>query len=531
MAEKQQDGLLANDRVTTSNGMVAGTTDQDSAVHIFKGIPFAAPPVGHLRWKPPQPVENWAGGPQANRFGPRAMQLPLFGDMNFRSPGMSEDCLYLNVWTPAASNRELLPVLIYFYGGANLAGDGSELRYDGTSLAREGIVVVTANYRLNVFGFLSHPELTQESPQHASGNYGYLDQTAAIHWVRQNIEAFGGDPGKITIAGQSAGSISVSAQMISPLARDLIAGAIGSSGSLLGTLPALPLAESEQKGIEFAAVAGANSLSDLRAMPAEQLLEATSKLPLGSFAGTIDGYFLPQSPAEIVSAGAQARVPLLVGWNSEEMSYHGLMGTTPPTAMNFAKVLKERYGERAAEALTFYPAATDDQAMQSATELTGDLFVAYSTWKWCDMHGRTGGKSVYRYRYSHPRPPMTPAMGDAVAGLAAGALRAVLTGAAAEQAPRPPTPKGAVHSADIEYFMGNLATNKVYAWTPDDYKLSELMRSYYANFVKTGDPNGPDLPVWPPANGGNTVQVMQLDIDARAEPEQQRERYLFLDKD
>jgi para-nitrobenzyl esterase len=522
--------VFAGNLVTTANGILEGTLEAQSGLRIFKGIPFAQPPLGELRWKPPQPPSNWEGLRKADRFGPRAMQLPLFGDMGFRSNGMSEDCLYLNIWTPAKSQQERLPVLIYFYGGGNLAGDGSEPRYDGASLARRGIVTLTVNYRLNVFGFLAHPELTRESPDRASGNYGYLDQTAALRWVRRNITAFGGDPARITIAGESAGSSSVSAQMVSPLAKGLIAGAIGSSGSLLGTLSPLPLAEAERQGLTFAARVGATTLAELRALPAEQLLEATDLPGPPRFIATIDGYFLPDFPAKIFTAGEHAKVPLLLGWNSEEMNYGWIMGTDAPTPENFVRVLRKRYGERASEALQLYPASTPEEALQSATALASDSFTGYSTWKWAELHSQTGGQPVYRYLYAHPRPPMTPEMGNAVAGLAGGVVKGVAAGEAAEKEQRPPAPKGAVHSAEIEYAMGNLATNLVYAWTPDDYRLSELMQGYYANFVKTGNPNGPGLPLWPPANQGETVQVMQLDIEPQVEPEQHRARYLFLDQ-
>ena len=228
-------GAYAEDRVKTACGVVEGTT-APNGVRAFRGIPFAAPPVGDLRWQPPQPVKPWEGVRKADRFGPRAMQRPIFGDMNFRSDGMSEDCLYLNVWAPAGTGEQRLPVLVYFFGGGFMAGDGSEPRYDGASMASKGVVAVTVNYRLNVFGFFAHPELTKESPHHSSGNYGLLDQSAALGWVRQNIAAFGGDPEKITIAGESAGSIAVCAQMASPLSKNLIAGAIGESGSPMGTL-------------------------------------------------------------------------------------------------------------------------------------------------------------------------------------------------------------------------------------------------------------------------------------------------------
>lgn len=511
--------------VTTVNGTLEGTFDAAKGIHSFKGIPFAAPPVGELRWKAPQLPSNWEGVLKATRFAPRAMQLPLFGDMGFRSNGMSEDCLYLNVWTPTTSKDANLPVLVYFYGGGNMAGDGSEPRYDGANLATRGIVTLTINYRLNVFGFLAHPELTQESPDHASGNYGYLDQTAALNWVRQNIAAFGGNPGRVTIAGESAGSSAVSAQMISPLAKNLFSGAIGSSGSLMGTLSPLPLKEAERRGIEFGKRVGVSSLAELRALPAEELLAATN-LPVPiKFTATIDGYFLPDVPSRLFGTGEQARVPLLLGWNSEETSYQRIMGAERPTPENFVTVLQNLFGDKSEEALRLYPAATDEEALQSATDLAGDSFTGFSTWKWAELHSRTGGKPVYRYLYAHPRPPMTPEMGNAVPGLAGGIIREPEV-----EIPKPPQARGAVHSAEIEYAMGNLETNLVYEWTPDDYKISELFQNYYANFVKNGDPNAPGLPQWPPINNTSPRPVMRIDVDSQLEMEPHRERYLFLDR-
>ncbi|HZM87576.1 MAG TPA: carboxylesterase family protein [Blastocatellia bacterium] len=523
------------DRVRISNGVIEGVGVQKSGVRIFKGIPFAQPPTGVLRWKEPQPVKNWDGVRQATKFGPRAMQAPIFGDMGFRSNGMSEDCLYLNVWTPAQSGkksgRERLPVLVYFYGGGFVAGDGSEPRYDGESMAAKGIVTVTTNYRLGVFGFLAHPELSAESPHHASGNYGLLDQVAALRWVQENIAAFGGDPKRVTIAGESAGSISVSALMASPLSKNLIAAAIGESGGITGTLPAVSLSQAEQAGAKFAAELGTPSLAGLRAMASQQVFEPATKggfASVGRFPITIDGYFLPEDPAAIYAAGRQSQVPLLIGWNSEEMTWRFLLRGQEPTRENYEKVVRETFGAHADEALKLYPAATREEIITSATDLAGDRFIGYSTWKWADLHGKRG-KNVYRYFYARPRPPMRPEQGSATPGLAGGIVRE-------QNAAVPPMPPatGAVHSAEIEYALGNLSTNNVYSWSPDDYKVSRVMQGYFANFIKKGDPNGPGLPKWAAANksGGDAgaAAVMRLDVESRAEPDKHRARYLFLDK-
>jgi para-nitrobenzyl esterase len=509
----------------TAAGKVQGAFDGDAGVHSFKGIAYAAPPVGDLRWKPPQPLSPWRGTRKAHRFGPRAMQLPVFGDMNFRSRGMSEDCLYLNVWTPDPAADARLPVLVYFYGGGFIAGDGSEPRYDGAQMARRGIVCVTVNYRLNIFGLFAHPELSAESPQHCSGNYGFLDQNAALRWVRDNIAAFGGDPGRVTIAGESAGSMSVNAQMISPLSKDLIAGAIGASGGI-AALPPVSLADAEQGGLDFAKKVGAQSLAELRALPARKLLKATAGMAPHEFPSVVDGWFYPRSPLAMLAAGEQARAPLMVGWNSEEMNYRALLGELPPTPANYAAAVQALYGERAGEVLRLYPGATMEQVEQSATELAGDRFLVYSTWKWADEH-RKAGCPVYRYYYAHPRPPMVPELGDAVAGLAGGVIR---DPDAAAQAIAMPPAKGAVHSADIEYALGNLATNQVYAWTAEDEQVSALMQGYYANFIKTGDPNGPGLPHWPRLDERAELQYMVWDVHPHVAVEQHQARYAFHDQ-
>ncbi len=515
-------GAFGADRVKLANGSIEGTGPQASGVRAFKGIAFAEPPVGDLRWRPPQPVKSWTGVRQAVQFGPRCMQQAVFGDMNFRSNGMGEDCLYLNVWTPAKSGRERLPVMVYFFGGGFIAGDGSEPRYDGESMARKGVVALSVNYRLGVFGFLAHPGLTKESEHHASGNYTLLDQRAALLWVRDNIAAFGGDPKRVTIAGESAGSIAVSAQMASPLSRELMAGAIGESGSIISALAPVPLAQAEEQGVKFATGLGANDIAALRAMPAAQLLEAAGKAGTPRFTPTIDGWFFPESPRAIFEAGKQAHVPLLAGWNSEESNARGVFGRDAANRENFEKAVTRLYGADAKAVLAEYAPSNDAEAVDVATALAGDRFIAYSTWKWIDACSRTGGKPVYRYFYARPRPRMTPEMGNATPGLAGGVIR----GSGTASAPPPPA-RGAVHSAEIEYAMGNLDTNKVYAWTPEDHQVSKTMQEYFANFVKTGNPNGAGLPKWPEATGD---PYLRIDVETKAETDQHRGRYVLLDR-
>lgn len=496
-------------QATTANGVVEGVND--NGLHVFMGIPFAQPPVGNLRWQAPQPAKNWAGVYKADHFRARAMQKNLFSDMVFRADGTSEDCLYLNVWSPANAGKGKLPVLVYFYGGGFVAGDGSEYRYDGAALARKGIVTVTVNYRLGIFGFFAHPELTKESPNHASGNYGLLDQNAALKWVQANIAAFGGDPKRVTIAGESAGSISVCAQMASPLSKNLIAGAIGESGGMINpTLPPITLAEGETNGVNFGKRVGANSLADLRAMSAEQLLDSASKPGAFRTAATVDGYFLPKSPAAIYAAGEQAHVPLLAGWNSAEVGYQAFTGADMPTPENFEKKVNAVYKDKAAEVLKLYPHATQDEVIKSAAELGSDRFIVYSTWKWAELAAKTGGKPVYTYVFSRPRPaPVTPPVNT--------------------NSTMPKPYNGAGHSVEIEYALGNLPTNKVYSWGADDYKVSDIAQGYFANFIKTGNPNGAGLPKWEPITNSDGSKQMIIDVNTRLEPQTYRGRYLFLD--
>ncbi|QRR02493.1 carboxylesterase/lipase family protein [Dyadobacter sandarakinus] len=509
----------------TVNGTVEGVQEQ-SGIRAFKGIPFAAPPVGALRWREPQPVKNWQGVRKTIKFGPRAMQNAVFGDMGFRSDGMSEDCLYLNVWTPAKSAKEKLPVLVYFYGGGFVAGDGSEGRYDGESMAQKGIVSLTVNYRLGVFGFYASEDLTKESPHKASGNYGYLDQAAALAWVKNNIAAFGGDPNRVTIAGESAGSLSVSALMASPLSKNLFAAAIGESGSVLGTLPPVPLSQAEQAGAKFNEQLGKKTLTDMRAIPAEELLKATAGPGVPRFSSAVDGYFFPEPPLKTFREGRQSQVPLLAGWNTEEMNYRMVLGKEAPTAANYTTAVQKLYGEQAEKVLKEYSASSDEEVEQVATDLAGDRFIGFGTWKWIDLQSKTGGgKPVYRYLYGRPRPAMNAEAGNVTANLAGGVSKN--TDAAA---PKAPLPKGAVHSAEIEYAMGNLSYNKVYAWTPEDQKVSATMQEYFANFIKTHNPNGKGLPEWKPVKAEGDAPYMYIDVDTRLETDKHKGRYLLMDE-
>lgn len=509
----------------TENGTIEGLHNTDKDLRIYLGIPFARPPVGELRWKAPQPPEDWNGVKETKEFGPAPVQANVFGDMVFRSKGQSEDCLYLNVWTPADKDPEGLPVLVYFYGGGFVAGDGSEPRYDGASMAQKGMVVVTTNYRLNIFGFLAHPDLSREADYKASGNYGLLDQNAALKWVQNNISAFGGDPARITIAGESAGSISVSAQMASPLSKDLIAGAIGESGAAIKpTMAPVPLAEAENIGAAFLKnAAGNRTISELRQMSTEKVFNFYKKSGTFGFPGVIDGYFLPQSLPQIFEAGEQAQIPLLLGWNSAEIPGMAFMQDQPFTEENFIERVRQTYPEDFEKVLKIYPHSSEKEVELSATALASDRFISYSTWKWFELHRKNSEEPVYRYLYSKIRPPMADE--EKESGLAGG------TKMKDENAPAPPEPIGAPHAAEIEYFMGNLDLINTYAWTREDYVVSEKIQKYLANFIKTGNPNSVDLPTWPPAEAADaTPPVLIIDVEFRTEQAADDERYLFLDR-
>ncbi|MGN0224754.1 MAG: carboxylesterase/lipase family protein [Prevotella sp.] len=496
-------------RVSTQNGVLEGT--EISGIKVFKGIPFAQPPVGELRWKAPKPVEPWTDVRQCKEYGPNPMQEALFGDMNFGTDKMSEDCLYLNIWTPAKDKDDRLPVVIYFNGGGLMAGSGSEPRYAGMSMAREGIIGITANYREGIFGFFAHPQLSAETPYKGSGNYGFMDQQAAIRWVKDNIKAFGGDPARITIVGESAGSMSVSALMASPLSEGLFSQAMGSSGSVLGYTPIATLKEAELKGKEMMKQLGCKSLKEMRLLPADTLMKraAVKSVPIYN----IDNYFMPCQPSEIYEKGEQMKVPLLVGGNSLEMTpmafFGGIyMNGRTPTMDDVRLAASTLFGEYTDEMLNLYGFTSgEDVLRQPGIDFSNDRFISYSTWRWADAHRRTGGKPVYRYMYCKERPRMV--VEGKEAGLAGGVRDKD------DNAPQLPEVKGAVHSADIEYAMGNLPTNRIYDWQPEDYMVSDIFMGYYVNFIKTGNPNGLGLPEWKTYNPDVQPALLIIDTDTR----------------
>jgi len=502
-------------RIKIAHGTIEGIQDTTMGLQEYFGIPFAKPPVGNLRWKAPQPLDNWKGILMTKKFSPRPMQPFIFHDMHFRSDSMSEDCLYLNVWTPAKKGTKGLPVLLYFYGGGFVAGASDEPRYDGASLAQKGIVVVTANYRLNIFGFFADSELTAESPYKASGNYGLLDQNAALRWVHKNIAAFGGDPDKITIGGESAGSISVSEQLASPLSKNLIAGAIGESGAgIYPTAAPIALAKAEKIGAAFAKQIGYPSIKQLRALSAKKLLVLYEKSKRFGFPTCIDGYFLPKSLPAIYNAKEQAQVPLLVGWNSAEMTGRAFMKGKPYTEKNFIEKVKSTFPKHYKEILKVYPHITPKEIERSATNLASDRFIVYSTWKWFDLQRKNSSKPVYRYLFNNPRPSKQTS----------------------SQSSRKNNhfiskPLGAAHSQEIEYCLGNLYLTKWYPWRKQDYNVSDTMENYFANFIKTGNPNGKNLPHWPSVRPENPhPEIMLIQPGSHAIQAKNDNRFLLLSK-
>jgi para-nitrobenzyl esterase len=467
-----------SDTIHVEGGLISGVKSATGDVIAYKGVPFAAPPVGELRWKAPQPVIPWEGIKKCDAFGPSPMQaMPtpfMVYTPEFLIPEkpISEDCLYLNVWTNTHKG-EKKPVFVWIYGGAFTSGGTAVPIYDGEAMARKGIIFVSINYRVGIFGFLAHPGLTKESSNRTSGNYALLDQIAALKWVKKNIAAFGGNPDNVTIDGQSAGSISVNCLVASPVAKGLFKKAIAESGSSLLNNPTLKtynLEAAEQQGIKLAAAVHATSVEELRKIPADQLM----KFP-GSYSPIIDGYVLPETVAQIFAVGKQNNVPVLIGWNADESFFPGFKNKD-----DFVKQVKDQYGAKADEFLKYYPANTDEEAARSQVKQSRDMIFAASGYRWATLQSKQDKAPVYVYYFERK----LPATADYVK-------------------------YGAFHTAEVAYVMNNLKFLHR-PWETVDYRLANLMSGYWINFITIGNPNGPGLLPWPDFNT-YTKQAMVFD--------------------
>jgi para-nitrobenzyl esterase len=512
----------AKAEITTQSGRLAGTATPDGEIQIFKGIPYAAPPVGPLRFRPPQPVVPWSGIRPATQFGPRSIQ-PTRSERSigyFGPEAESEDCLYLNVWTAGPGRR---PVMVWFHGGAFYLGSGSLPLFDGEQLARAGAVLVTVNYRLGRLGFLAHPALSRESSYGASGNYGLLDQVAALRWVKENISFFGGDPECVTLFGQSAGSVSVACMMSTPLAKGLFHRAIGQSGALFA--PAAPtsgtgdsiqtLDHAEQSGLALARALGASTAAELRAIPARDLQLARpdqgdnttydpSHVPRGAFDTAypiVDGYVLPDTQYAIFTQGRQHDVPLLTGSTANE-------GATMPRAWTLNGFLAEsrnEFGELFESFQKLFPAENDDEAQDASQAAFGYRNFIWQNWTWARMHPQTGQSRTFYYRFARV-PPVPPGI---------------------DFHENKGNKLGAFHGGEIPYIFRNLKARS-WPWQEIDRQLSSAISSYWLQFATTGDPNGEKLPHWI-ALSSATPQAMIFGDDVKMNNIPDREQLEFWD--
>jgi para-nitrobenzyl esterase len=476
--------LPLGDQVRVSSGVIEGVLEPKSAVRSFKGIPFAAPPLGDLRWKPPQPVKPWTGVKKADAFGPAPMQNARFTGTT-GGAGLSEDCLYLNVWTPAKSADEHLPVMVWIYGGAFVSGMTSVPVYDGTRLAQKGVVLVSVAYRVSPFGFLAHPELSKESGK-GSGCYGIQDQVAGLRWVKENIVQFGGDPSRVTIFGESAGGISVSMLTVVPAAKGLFQRAISESGGSMApvkrdseageNVPLLKLAE--EAGRSFLDKLGANDLKAARALSAEKIQNAA--VGFGLFWSVADGETIPGDEYELYQAGQFHDTPVLIGSNSDEGAMFVRPGATPAS---FEKQVRDRYGPAADAILKAYPHSTDAEAFKSSKDLFRETAFAWHTWAWARLQSNKGTQKAFVYYFDHRTPG---------------------------------SPDGASHASEISFVFRNLGTS---GGTPsrEDIALSDLISSFWVNFARAGDPNSAGLPAWPSFDEKD-MKVMVFDKEPSARP-------------
>ena len=463
--------------VRIDSGKLAGIATD--GMNAFLGIPYVAPPVGALRWQAPQPLKPWQGVRQATAFGPVCPQIAAW----VKAP-RSEDCLTLNVWAPAAKAGRPYPVIVYIHGGALANGHSGEWGPEGgKSFVQKGVILVSINYRLGVLGFFAHPELAAESPDHAGGNQGFRDQIAALQWVRRNIAAFGGDPARVTIAGESAGGSSVSALTVSPLARGLFQRAIAESG-VIGGLP--PKDVGEKAAMTLAESLKAPHLDDLRKLSADDLLPKGGPMP------DLDGVVFAEQPQQSFAAGHQNKVPLLIGWNADEGSdlAPDVLGTRDIKAANYESLLHKVFGPQIPPfVLALYPGTTDTQALASAQRLVTDM-IGLEHFSWATRQQKTNTQPVYLYHYIHT-PADAPADQPCTYGCKAG------------------------HTAEIRFAYG-LLWRESRAWSKDDLALQDQMVTYWTNFAKTGDPNGGAQPKWPIFDGTpDTVQRLGSAAEAK----------------
>jgi para-nitrobenzyl esterase len=455
-----------NPIVKTANGKIQGTANTDKTVRIFKGIPFAAPPVGDLRWKAPQPVQNWKGTKPCTAFAASPIQnkpqpfLCWSEEFIAQPEPLSEDCLYLNVWTTAKAKKEKQAVLVWIYGGGLSSGSANCAIYDGEEMAKKGVVFVSLNYRVGVLGFMAHPELSKEAGNNASGNYGILDQIAALKWVQKNIAAFGGDPNNVTIAGQSAGAFSVTALIASPLAKGLFHKAIPQSGGLLGNmLLSQNLAKAEEVGFNFMKKANASSIAELRKIPAEALQTLSNNREIGRFGVTLDGYTLPTNLMEHFKKGLQNQTPVLTGWVTGDGT---VLGESKISLEDYKKEAQTKYGDKADTYLSVFPASTDDEAKAAKQKLSLLGFAGLPS----HLLAGFNSQKTYIYQFGHVPPD------------------------------KPNFPNyGAFHTSEVPYALHTLHTWQR-SWQPLDKDLENTMSSYWVNFAKTGNPNGANLPKW-----------------------------------
>ncbi|MGY8705096.1 carboxylesterase family protein [Bradyrhizobium sp. 18BD] len=484
--------------VRTRDGQARGQPRDTNGVLAFKGIPYAASPVGPLRWRSPQPPASWSGVRDALVFGAGSLSSLA----NDPRPGpRAEDCLYLNVWTAANAADEKRPVMVWIHGGGFQFGSSANPATDGRLLAARGVVVVSFNYRLGVFGFLAHPDLDAEAP---SGNYGLQDQLAALRWVRANIAAFGGDPDNVTLFGESAGAMAVGILMASPLAHGLFHKAIGQSGAFWDGRhgPLQSFDEARARGVAFARRQGNASIAALRTMPAEQLNAAgpwsfERDHVTEAFSPSIDHHLVPDVPARRVLSGEQMHIPLLAGWNGAEEFPFMSQSLPAHSAQAFRTAAESMFGkERLADFLNLYPAGSDAAAKASAAALTGDMVIGEQCWQWLRLHRAGSGAPTYGYHFNHTS-PYTPI---------------------------------ASHVTEIPFVFGTLTPQQIVGSTtpPDeaDRALSQIMMSYWVNFATSGNPNGPGLPSWPAYDETDIVQILGATIAAGRNP--QAKRFGFL---